>query len=94
MEALGCIPLLNGAGMFVWAKVPNDILSSEQYADDILEKSKVFITPGSIFGSKGDRYLRISLCSNESQFNTALERVQAYMQNRNPNSLQEISMSI
>lgn len=90
MEELGCKPLLDGAGMFVWAKVPEHIHNAELMADDILEKAKVFITPGSIFGSKGDRYLRISLCSTEIQFNNALKRVIEYMQVENQITLQKI----
>jgi len=85
---------LDGAGMFVWAKVPEDIFNAERYADEILETSKVFITPGSIFGSKGDRYLRISLCSNEFQFQSALDRVQVYMENIKQTTIQQISQSI
>jgi len=94
MQVLGCKPLLDGAGMFVWAKVPEDIFNAERYADEILETSKVFITPGSIFGSKGDRYLRISLCSNEFQFQSALDRVQVYMENIKQTTIQQISQSI
>ena len=91
MEVLGCCPLLDGAGMFVWAKVPDEIVSAETYADDILARTKVFITPGSIFGSQGNRYLRISLCSNEQQFEIALARVKSYKEKDNQLSIIEKS---
>ncbi|MBK8389810.1 MAG: aminotransferase class I/II-fold pyridoxal phosphate-dependent enzyme [Saprospiraceae bacterium] len=75
MKAIGCEPLLDGVGMFVWAKIPDDVKSAEEMADEILYKNRVFITPGHIFGSNGDRYLRISLCSDEVGLNAALHRI-------------------
>jgi LL-diaminopimelate aminotransferase len=75
MENIGCTPLLDGAGMFVWASIPSDIKDAETLADEILYESKVFITPGHIFGDVGMRYLRISLCSDVEQLNNALQRV-------------------
>jgi LL-diaminopimelate aminotransferase len=77
MISLGCAPLKSGAGMFVWARIPDDAISAEAMADEILYEGKVFVTPGHIFGSNGERYLRISLCSDESQLKQALERVRA-----------------
>ncbi len=77
MENIGCTPLLDGAGMFVWASIPTDIKDAETLADEILYESKVFITPGHIFGDVGMRYLRISLCSDVEQLNNALQRVKA-----------------
>ena len=75
MEALGCKPLLKGAGMFVWAAIPEGEKDAETMADEILYKSRVFITPGHIFGDVGNRYLRISLCSDVKQLQAALQRV-------------------
>jgi LL-diaminopimelate aminotransferase len=75
MEALGCKPLRNGAGMFVWAEIPDGGKDAETMADEILYESKVFITPGHIFGDVGKRYLRISLCSDVNQLQNALQRV-------------------
>jgi aspartate/methionine/tyrosine aminotransferase len=77
MKAVGCDPLQSGAGMFVWAKIPSEVENAEILADDILYKGKVFITPGYIFGSNGERYLRISLCSDELQLLQALDRVKS-----------------
>jgi aspartate/methionine/tyrosine aminotransferase len=77
MENIGCTPLLDGAGMFVWASIPADVKDAETLADEILYESKVFITPGHIFGDVGMRYLRISLCSDVEQLNNALQRVKA-----------------
>lgn len=65
----------NGVGMFVWAKVPDEVESVEKLVDDILYKADVFITPGFIFGSNGDRYIRASLCANETTIKEALERI-------------------
>ena len=67
----------NSVGMFVWAKVPDEIESVEQLVDDILYKADVFITPGFIFGSNGDRFIRASLCANETTIKKALERIKS-----------------
>ncbi len=63
----------DSAGLFVWGKVPAN--NALYWSDLILEKSKVFITPGFIFGSNGENFLRISLCSPEKTFSEALARI-------------------
>ena len=65
-------------GMFVWGKVPDGVTNTEKFVDEILDKTEVFITPGFIFGSKGERYIRISLCSKENVLVTALKRIQSW----------------
>ena len=75
MDALGCNYDKNQVGMFLWGKIPADCNSSEELADKVLYNAKVFLTPGFIFGSKGERYIRISLCCNETMLKEALERV-------------------
>ncbi len=65
----------NKAGMFVWAKIKNSTLNSAEFCDQILYGAKVFITPGHIFGSNGEGYVRISLCSDEKTLRSALERI-------------------
>ena len=67
----------NSVGMFVWAKVPDEVKSVEKLVDDILYKANVFITPGFIFGSNGGRYIRASLCANEETIREALSRIKA-----------------
>lgn len=62
-------------GMFVWAKIPSQFKNGIEFSDYYLNEAKVFITPGTIFGSNGDQYARISLCSNETNINKALERL-------------------
>lgn len=65
----------NGAGLFVWGKIKDLNLDSEALANKILYDSRVFITPGHIFGSQGDQYLRISLCSPVEDMHAALDRI-------------------
>lgn len=62
-------------GMFVWAHIPENYPDGISMADQILEGAHVFITPGNIFGNKGNQYIRISLCSKEDVMKTALERI-------------------
>lgn len=81
MNVLGCTFDSEQSGLFLWGKIPESENSSEVLADKILYGAKVFITPGFIFGSNGERYIRISLCATEQRMNEALERIKAYIGN-------------
>jgi aspartate/methionine/tyrosine aminotransferase len=63
------------SGMFVWAKIPAAFTSGYELSDKILDENAVFITPGGIFGTQGDSYIRISLCAQESVFSQAIDRI-------------------
>lgn len=67
------------AGLFVWAAIPPGYINGYELSDFVLEQSAVFITPGGIFGSAGDQYIRISLCSTEQKLIEALERISLEM---------------
>lgn len=75
MDELGCSYDKNQVGMFLWGKIPTHYKSSEELADKMLYDAKVFLTPGFIFGDKGEGYIRISLCCNENMLKKALERI-------------------
>jgi len=63
--------------MFLWAKIEDKWEDSGELADKILYEANVFITPGFIFGTKGKRFLRISLCSPETMLSEALKRIKS-----------------
>jgi len=63
--------------MFLWGKIPANYKDSGELADKALYNANVFITPGFIFGDKGNRYVRLSLCANEKMLAEALERINA-----------------
>jgi aspartate/methionine/tyrosine aminotransferase len=75
LELLGCTFSLDQVGMFLWAKIPEGYADGFELSDRILQRSRVFITPGGIFGSAGDDFLRISLCSPLEKFETSIERI-------------------
>ena len=75
MHTLGCSFRPEQVGMFLWGKIPDSYKGSEELADKVLYEANVFITPGFIFGDKGARYVRISLCANEDMLRRALERI-------------------
>lgn len=75
MKALGCTFDPSQRGMFLWGRIPDSVASSEVLADKVLYDARVFITPGFIFGSNGDRYIRISLCATEENMQRALQRI-------------------
>ena len=80
MDLLECTYDKASSGMFVWGEIPKHISSGEAYAESVLQKAKVFITPGFIFGSNGDRYIRISLCSEIEIFQEAKNRIAEYLE--------------
>ncbi|MEJ7740979.1 MAG: aminotransferase class I/II-fold pyridoxal phosphate-dependent enzyme [Chitinophagaceae bacterium] len=63
------------AGLFVWAKISPRYINSYALSDEILYEKNVFITPGGIFGSNGNDYVRISLCQKREVLQQALERI-------------------
>ncbi len=73
-EKLGCEVYKAGVGLFVWAKLPAGISSAEQFIDQILYEKHIFITPGTIFGSNGEGYIRFALCVKEEKVQEAIDR--------------------
>jgi LL-diaminopimelate aminotransferase len=74
-EKLNCTFDKHSVGLFVWAKLPEGIKSSEQFIDCILLEKHIFITPGTIFGSNGEGYIRFSLCVTEEKIKEAIRRI-------------------
>lgn len=72
LEKVGAEVAPEQVGLFLWGKVAG---KGVDICDDVLYKAKVFITPGFIFGSNGENYIRISLCANEQTLAGALERI-------------------
>jgi aspartate/methionine/tyrosine aminotransferase len=64
--------------MFVWARIPDRYADCYALSDGILHGANVFITPGGIFGTAGDRFIRVSLCSREERIREARERIAAW----------------
>lgn len=75
MDILKCRYNKDQAGLFVWGAIPEEIGSCEDYIENILLNTNVFITPGFIFGKNGERYIRISLCATEEKLQEAKERI-------------------
>jgi aspartate/methionine/tyrosine aminotransferase len=73
-DALNCTYDKEASGLFVWAKLPA-YLKAEEFIDLVLKENHIFITPGTIFGSKGEGYIRFSLCAPAEVLEEALERV-------------------
>ncbi len=76
MDVLGCTYDKNQVGMFLWGKIPASIQNVEDLTERVLHEARVFITPGFIFGSNGERYIRISLCAKEEKIKEALRRIE------------------
>ncbi len=75
MEELGCSFDSDQKGMFLWGKIPEKFKDAGELANRVLYSANVFITPGFIFGSKGERYVRLSLCASEEVLRDAFSRI-------------------
>ncbi|MDP5157317.1 MAG: aminotransferase class I/II-fold pyridoxal phosphate-dependent enzyme [Flaviramulus sp.] len=73
-DALNCTYDTEATGLFVWAKLPPNV-KSEEYIDLVLKENHIFITPGTIFGTKGEGYIRFSLCASTEALGEAIVRV-------------------
>jgi len=78
MDLLECQYEKEVSGLFVWGKIPDKVASLEAFIDKILYECHVFITPGMIFGTNGNRHVRISLCAPENKIREAINRIKAY----------------
>ena len=75
MDQLKCKFDKSQAGLFLWGRIPDEIPDCEAFVEEILNKVNVFLTPGFIFGTKGERYIRISLCADEKRLIEAQNRI-------------------
>lgn len=75
LNLLNCSFDKNQAGLFVWAEIPDEYKDGYELSDRVLNQANVFITPGGIFGSAGDKYIRVSLCATEEKLEEAIARI-------------------
>ena len=73
-DTLNCTYDVESVGMFVWARLPYGVPSAEEFIDNILYDKDIFVTPGTIFGSNGEGYIRFSLCVTEEKIQEAINR--------------------
>lgn len=83
MDLLNCRYDKSQVGLFVWGKLPDEVSGSEEFINDILYKANVFITPGFIFGSNGERFIRISLGSSVDLIKEAYRRIEYKIKTEN-----------
>lgn len=79
MQTLGCTFDKSQVGMFLWGRIPDEYADAEELTERLLHEAGVFVTPGFIFGSNGNRYIRISLCAKDDKMKEALERIESIM---------------
>lgn len=77
LQLLNCEFDTEQAGMFVWAAIPSQYNDGYELSDWVLHQANVFITPGGIFGSAGNSFVRVSLCCTEEKIEEAIQRVKA-----------------
>jgi aspartate/methionine/tyrosine aminotransferase len=79
LHLLQCSFSKDQAGMFVWARIPDKYQSGYELSDDVLYNANVFLTPGGIFGSAGEQFIRVSLCSTSEKIEESTQRIQTYL---------------
>jgi aspartate/methionine/tyrosine aminotransferase len=75
LNLLNCDYSKTQVGMFVWAAISSDVKDGYALSDKVLYGSNVFLTPGGIFGTAGEKYIRVSLCSKEENIEEAIRRI-------------------
>ena len=85
MTLLDCEYDNHQVGMFLWGRIPETYATCEELTEKLLHEARVFITPGFIFGSNGDRYIRISLCAKEEKMQEAYQRITDYLRKNDNN---------
>ena len=75
LDSLDCKYSKQQAGLFVWATINSRFKDCYECTDYILQNCNVFITPGAIFGTAGEKYIRVSLCSREEKLEEAKQRI-------------------
>ncbi len=77
LRGLGCEPVPGQSGIFVWAALPDGRASAEEFADEVLDTTGLFVPPGTVFGPAGEGFVRLSLCASEDLLRDAIARVRA-----------------
>ena len=77
LNILGCNYSTKQAGMFAWARIPANYKDGYALSDEVLHQANIFITPGGIFGTAGENYVRLSLCTTKEKIAEAIGRVKA-----------------
>ncbi len=90
LDVLGCSYEKKQSGLFVWAKVPDSISDVEKFIDEILYGTKVFITPGFIFGEAGRRFIRISLCAPVEKLKEASDRIEKFVHAKHKHQTEKV----
>jgi aspartate/methionine/tyrosine aminotransferase len=75
LDHLNCKYNKDQVGMFVWAKLPEGYVNTKTFVDELLFQAQVFVTPGFVFGSNGEGYVRVSLCNSIQKIEEAIQRI-------------------
>lgn len=82
LQALQLQPFHPRAGLYIWAKVPTGTTSTE-FVSEVLEHTHISLTPGIVFGSRGEGFVRFTITNSSTQIEAALARLEEWMQHGN-----------
>ena len=63
---------------YVFPKIIAEHTNSKEFAIDLLNKTRVAVTPGSAFGPSGEHHVRMAYCVDEDTINLAFDRIENY----------------
>lgn len=81
LRVLECSFSENSVGLFVWARIPKNFSDASSFSDFLLYELGIFASPGFVFGSNGNRYIRFSLCAPKASLDKALSRIVRFKRN-------------
>lgn len=75
LEERGLVPRIPKASLYVWFPVFNNLPSAE-FVLRLLEEAHLSLAPGTIFGPRGEGYVRLSLTQPIEKITEAMGRIQ------------------
>ncbi|WP_087972064.1 aminotransferase [Oceanobacillus rekensis] len=69
-----------GGAFYVFPSIKKSGLTSEEFAQGLLEEEKVAVVPGNAFGASGEGYIRCSYATSIEQIEIAMNRIGRYME--------------
>ncbi|MFC4386308.1 aminotransferase [Gracilibacillus marinus] len=71
---------LPGGAFYVFPSIKKTGMTSEEFAERLLEEEQVAVVPGHVFGESGEGYIRCSYATSIKQLDQAMKRMGKFVQ--------------
>ncbi len=78
LRDLGIPTADHGGGFFAWADISRFGMPAEAFCRRLLTEARVLVFPGTAFGSRWDRHVRVSMLQSEERIAEALTRMRNF----------------